>query len=228
MKKTAEDPKIKEARKKLAKLEEAILVLQEHFMDSLINFICAYYQNIGEMEILDHQILSFENLPLNEKKKLKKSLTRLYTDKKKVRRELLRFRELWWVKDKWRSHVEDYRLETPKTCSYDSTTACVPSFRFEEALRIILSRIFSLLHHFGFKVPEFQVKWKYPKNEKKERIFAIEVNLDQAAAGEMMKLQQAIARYDELLWQMDKLYQRKEQELEEKVLLERQRMWEDI
>jgi len=229
MKKSPSSEKLKHVRKELEKQEENILDHQDRLMESFLAFMVDYYKSVGEKEILEKQSIFFESLPGGRKKDLKKKFQALHNDKECLRRELVRFEDLWWVKDEFRTKSEDYTLQMPRACSFESTTPCVPSaYKFQRALQVMLSKVYALLYHFGFRVPEYAVHWKDHTHRKQERVFDIEVNLDNTAGKYMMAMKNEIERYDAILKELDELYEVKEKELDEQILEGRKKKWDSL
>ena len=229
MKRTRVAEELKEAKEVIKKQEQAILNQQDELMDLFLSFLVGYYKSVGEKEILEDQHEVFEKLSVKAKKDLKKKFRRLCADKECLRRELVRFEELWWVEDECRTHAEDYELQVPRSCAFESTTACIPtSYKFQRALQIMLSKIYALLHHYGFKVPEFNEHWKDDTHKKRERVFDIETNLGGRAAKAMNAMKVKIEKYDNLLKEVDRLYELREKELDLKIFEDRKNMWDSL
>jgi len=229
MKKTRVAEQLKEAKEELEKQETTILDKQEEIMESFLSFLVEYYKTVGEREILHNQHEVFEKLPVNEKKELKKIFRKLYRDKECLKRELVRFDDMWWVEDEYRTHAEDYELQVPRACTFDSTTPCAPtSHKFLRALQIMQSKIYALLYHYGFEVPEFNEHWKDNAHKKRERVFDIEVNLSDRAAQAMNVMKAEIEKYGKLLKELDRLYEFREKELNLRIFEDRKKMWDSL
>ena len=228
MKNSHTNDKLKQERARLEKQENCILDQQSELMEAFIDFACDFYKTTGERAILELQMKRFQLLPLDRKKKLKKLFSKLVSDREAVRRELARFDELWWVDDEFRTRAEDYLLQVPRACTVESTTPCVPAYKFQRSLQVIMSKVYALLYHFGFEVPEFKEHWKDSGHTKRERVFDIEVNLPEKAACLMEDIEKAIKEYDIQLKELDKLYSRMLEELDKEIFENRKKMWDSL
>jgi len=213
--------KIRQLKKRLDKQEERLLDQQENLMESLSCYVCSYYKRAGEKEIVDRQGTHFEDLDPSRRKELKQEFRSLCSDGDAIKRQLVDFGDLWWVKDEYRTQTEDYELQVPRACSFESTTPCIPSYKFERALKFVMSRVYSLLHNFHFKVPEFNEHWKDHHHRKKEKVFDIEVNLDGKMAENITKMKSEVEKYDALHQELKDLNSQLDKE-------GRKKLWESL